>query len=170
MFYDAHQAHALLKRNESLLRLRECLHSALDGTMSIMIETMQLGERKVEEIGFGMRAIFECYRTKPVSEAFCESHCQYVDFQLVVAGKECFWVGEAEDCEIKTQYNKETDLVIYNTPNMQANPQFITLVPRALAVFFPNDVHAGGLCVQGENALVHKCVVKVPVELLQLHL
>lgn len=170
LFYDARKAFALLQRDNALLCLQQALHSALDGTFSIRIETMHVGERKVEDIGHGMQAIFECYRTKPVGEAFCESHCRYVDFQLVVAGQERFFVGEAEDCEVQAPYNEERDLIIYAPPNMRVNPQFITLCPRALAVFFPNDVHAGGLHVHDDCDIVHKCVIKVPVGLLQLGL
>ncbi len=169
LFYDAHQARSLFERSEPLLRLRECLHSALDGTFSILIETMHVGERKTEDIGYGMRAVFECYRTKVVSEAFFESH--YADFQLIVSGQERFFVGEAEDCKLQSPYDEERDLVVYAPPDMQANPQFITLCPRSLAIFFPNDVHAGGLQVSSENSnIVHKCVIKVPVGLLQLGL
>lgn len=169
LFYDARKAFPLLQRDNALVCLQQALHSALDGTLSIRIETMHVGERNVEDIGHGMRAIFECYRTKPASEAFCETHCRYVDFQLVVAGQERFFVGEAEDCAVRAPYDEERDLIVYEPPNMQASPQFITLCPRSLAVFFPNDVHAGGLHVQGENGdIVHKCVIKVPVGLLQL--
>lgn len=171
LFCDAHKARPLFERSEPLLRLREYLHSALDGTLSIVIETMHVGERKIEDIGYGMRAIFECYRTKVAGEAFFESHRQYVDFQLVVSGQERFWIGEAEDCVVQAPYDEERDLVVYVSPNMQVNPQFITLCPRSLAIFFPNDVHAGGLQVSDENGdIVHKCVIKVPVGLLRLEL
>lgn len=168
LFYDTRKARPTFKRTQELCALRDCLSSAIDGTLSIEIESMHIGERRIEDIGFGMYAVFECYHTKPIAQAFYESHCRFIDFQLIVMGAEHVWVGDTESCDEHVSYNEENDIIIYKTPCSDIRHQLVMLQPRSLAVFFPDDVHASGLSINDTTQVVHKCVVKVPCELIHL--
>ncbi len=123
------------------------------------------GENKVM-LNDGMFAIEQNYYLKDISKSFFETHLQYVDFQLVVFGEEYFLLGDKQDfIQDKIDINK--DLITYK-PCYKASQ--IYLKQGTLAVFFENDVHAGGLalCHLTTSQKVYKTVVKVPKELLKL--
>ncbi len=119
------------------------------------------------ELGAGMIAIEQSYELKAESSAFFESHKKFVDFQLVVQGSELFYIANSDKCSIHTPYNDQKDLIIYNTPQCHS---ILHLQANTLAIFMPNDVHAGGL---GLGSLpcdrLYKSGIKVPIALINLH-
>lgn len=121
------------------------------------------GEHKVD-LDSGAFAIEQSYHLKDLSKAFYETHRNYVDLQLVVQGEELFSIAAASDCVIKDPYNAEKDLITYHPPKHTSQ---LHLSAGMLAVFFPYDVHSGGLGAESLGIKpVYKSVVKVPVDLL----
>lgn len=105
-------------------------------------------------------AIEQSYGLKSSSQAFYETHRAYVDVQIILQGQELFHLASARDCEILVPYDECRDLVIYRTPEKHS---VLHLYSNMVAVFFPEDVHAGGLGLeQLESQIVYKSVVKVP--------
>ncbi|TLD82125.1 DUF386 family protein [Helicobacter sp. MIT 05-5293] len=138
----------------------------------------------------GIRAIEQSYTLKAPQKAFFETHRRYVDFQLIVQGYEYMLLGDRSDFTIHTPYDENRDLVIYenaipsDSQNRFANntkhpiseslgtPLRTQILMNAgdLAIFFPDDVHAGGLELTPNRPtpsahLVKKSVAKVPFDL-----
>lgn len=121
------------------------------------------GEQKIQ-LDSGAFAIEQSYHLKDLSKAFYETHRKYVDLQLVVQGEEIFSIAVASDCVIKDTYDVQKDIATYHTPKRSST---LHLSAGMLAVFFPYDVHSGGLGAESLGIKpVYKSVVKVPVDLL----
>ncbi|TLD87953.1 MULTISPECIES: YhcH/YjgK/YiaL family protein [Helicobacter] len=152
-----------------------------------------------------VRAIEQTYRLKSAKNAFFETHRAFIDFQLVVEGYEFMRIGDRESFEVQIPYDERKDLIVYNnlfphfyTESSTLNknllksqsklplktdshiPYRTNLLLRAgdLAIFFPEDTHAGGLELSKDSnsntsptsqyAQVKKSVLKVSVCLLGL--
>ncbi len=121
------------------------------------------GEVKFE-LDSDIWAIEQSYALKASSYGFYETHETYVDFQFVADGAEFFALAPKSACTIQKPYNKERDLIIYDTPKHCSK---VYLERGMLAVFFPQDVHSGGLGLEElGNKTIHKSVIKIPHKLL----
>lgn len=141
----------------------------------------------------GVRAIEQSYHLKPMRNAFFESHRVFIDFQLVVEGYEYMLIGDKSTFDIHIPYDESKDLIVYNNLlrdshresstlkytlpiNESLNTPYRTsllLSSGDLAIFFPDDTHAGGLELTPDVSTpytytIKKSVLKVPVSLLEL--
>lgn len=161
-----------------LENLNEYFHSIMtQGSVYRRIEALALdcSDRieKTYPLGNGIRAIEQAYYLKPYKEAFFESHRKFVDFQLVIKGYEYFCIGDRSAFSIEIPYNESKDLIVYEFQRqISQNPQTsqIYLGAMDLAIFMPEDIHAGGLIYQNTNEklIVKKTVIKVPVGLIKI--
>ena len=104
-------------------------------------------------------AIEQSYGLKSSSQAFYETHRDYVDVQIILQGQELFHLASARDCEILASYDECRDRSTHRTTKTSV----LHLYSDMVAVFFPEDVHAGGLGLeQLGSQIVYKSVVKVP--------
>lgn len=164
-------------RYGNLAFVQEYLHNALrvGSVENTRIMGLNLADKeRIEceyDLGGGVRAIEQTYKLKSSKEAFFETHKKYVDFQLCVAGAEEFLIGFSEDFEILESYNEQKDLVIYHNPTIPPHALFFT--SGTLGIFFPQDVHSGGLDSKNTNYLkwqehintpLKKSVLKVPIK------
>lgn len=173
------------ERFSVLDELKTYLHNAISRENDIYNRICSLDSvcECVYPLNAGMRAIEQAYILKEPQKAFFESHRQFVDFQLVVEGYEYFCIGDKSEFEICTPYDESRDLIVYE--NTMTNLEPYSLVDSSahartqmllnagyLAIFMPNDVHAGGLNLcpkaqdSGAQQWVKKSVVKVPVSLI----
>ncbi len=155
------------KKSEILSKIFGYLFDALDTENEVNRRICELNAGEKFEVFFdsGVKAIEQAYFTKDPKDAFYESHVEMVDFQMVVSGKEIFFVAPHSLCVIKNELDKEKDLIEYKpSPYISS----IQLFPGNLAVFESIDVHAGGIS-SGEKTLVKKIVIKVPKELIKLN-
>lgn len=164
-------------QHKNLSFVQKYLQSALsaDSRENTRIMGLELADKqRVEcefDLGGGVRAIEQTYVLKDIQETFFETHRKYVDFQLCVAGAEEFLIGFSEDFEILQSYNQEKDLIIYHNPKIPPHTLFFTV--GTLGIFFPQDVHSGGLDSKNTKYLqwqehirtpLKKTVLKVPIE------
>lgn len=156
------------KKNEVLNKVFGYLFDALDEESEVYhrITSLQAKEEFVVHFDGGARAIEQAYYTKSPKEAFYESHQAMVDFQMVVHGKEIFFVAPNSLCEVKNPLDSTKDLIEYYPSAFLSS---IQLFPGNLAVFEGLDVHAGGISSNAESSLVQKVVVKVPKEFVKLN-
>ncbi|PZT48888.1 hypothetical protein B6S12_00920 [Helicobacter valdiviensis] len=155
------------QKSEALKAVFYYLYELLDEESErfMKLSKLEANQNYEEEIGFGIKAIPQCYFTKEPQKAFYESHQEMVDFQMVCEGREAFFVAPKELCKIKTPYNPQKDLQeYYPTPYCST----LLLFRGNLAVFEESDVHAGGIQIK-ESELVKKVVLKVPRELVKLN-
>lgn len=154
--------------------------------------TIEQGEERKEvtyPLSQNIRAIEQTYHLKSAKNAFFETHRAFIDFQLVVEGYEFMRIGDKESFEIQIPYDENRDLIVYNNAfrhyyaesstldnnmlkishtlpfNEVSNTPYRTdLLLRSgdLAIFFPDDTHAGGLELsqkgqyRGQNEGKHK--------------
>ena len=104
------------KKNEILAKVFGYLYDALDEDSEVFrrISKMQAGETFEVYFDGGVKAIEQAYYTKSPKEAFYESHQEMVDFQMVINGKEIFFVAPNSLCEIKIPLDSTKDLVKLN--------------------------------------------------------
>lgn len=155
-----HNFKNLLSHRECLVGLYNFLQSCLDGDYS----QKDFEDSKRIDLQNGIFAMLQTYSLKPHTQAFFETHRKYIDFQLTIEGSECFIVGDSKDFAVAKEYDSQRDLIVYKKCNMY---QTIVSHRSHMCVFFPYDVHAGGLQHADLNQQkVYKVVAKVPLSLL----
>jgi YhcH/YjgK/YiaL family protein len=117
------------------------------------------GESFRVELGGGLHAIEQVYRTRAPGEYRLESHFAHLDLQLVVLGEELLEVAEVGRLRLSEDGRPAKDVAFYSAGPA---PTALRLGPGDAALLFPADGHMGGLRA-GEPGLVRKAVVKVPV-------
>lgn len=125
-----------------------------------------VGEEFVVHFEGGAKAIAQAYYTKSPKDAFYESHVAMVDFQMIVDGREIFFVAPSSLCEVKSPLDTAKDLIQYHPSPFISSVQMFR---GNLAVFEAIDVHAGGIATDSNFTLVKKVVVKVPREHVKLN-
>ena len=117
------------------------------------------GATHLHELGGGAYAMEMAYLTKPRAEGFFETHRQYVDVQVVVAGEELMELAAAPRLGVTQPYEAAKDLTKHADTKASS---VLRMAAGDVAVFWPEDAHMPALAV-GAPALVRKIVVKVPV-------
>ncbi len=110
------------------------------------------------ELGGGLHAIEQVYRTRGPGEGRLESHFAHLDLQLVVLGEELLELADVSRLRLVEDGRPGKDVAFY----APAAGSVLRLGAGDAALLFPADGHAGGLRA-GEPAVVRKTVVKVPV-------
>ncbi|EOJ7919111.1 YhcH/YjgK/YiaL family protein [Campylobacter coli] len=105
-------------------------------------------------------ALEQAYFTKNESQAFFESHRDYMDIQFIVSGKEKIKFGDKDLFEVEKEYDKSKDLIIYKEPIFLVSN--LLLNKNEIAVFYPEDVHMPGLSIVN-NSYVIKTVIKCKI-------
>ncbi|HVU38711.1 MAG TPA: YhcH/YjgK/YiaL family protein [Opitutales bacterium] len=118
------------------------------------------GESNRVELGRGAFALEQAYLSKPREKGRLESHIQYIDIQVLVAGEEIIEVAEISTLQLSENLTPAKDVIFYH--DARATSPLRLNGPGATAVFYPNDGHMGSLAIAAP-ALVRKIVVKVPV-------
>jgi biofilm protein TabA len=111
------------------------------------------------ELGNGVFALEQVYRTKVRGEGFFESHRQYVAVQVVVEAEEWMEIVDLDRTAVRHSFDSKRDVLVYE----DAVGSSLGLRTGDAAVFHPSDVHMPGLCGESGPALVRKTVIKVPV-------
>jgi YhcH/YjgK/YiaL family protein len=92
-------------------------------------------------------------------EAILESHREYVDVQMVLAGSERIDWFPAESLEIEKPYDAGRDAQFYRRPG--AAPASVDVLPGTFVVLFPEDAHMPQLVTAAGHGRVKKVVAKV---------
>ncbi|MBU1928160.1 YhcH/YjgK/YiaL family protein [bacterium] len=129
--------------------------------VSRRIFSLPLGSFQRYDINEEIFAIEQVFYTKNREECFIESHKKYIDFQLILSGNELMEHIDIDKLEVDTAYDEKKDLITYKLVD---NTSRILLQSQDLAVYFPDDAHIG-LPKYKESELVHKTVIKFPLEL-----
>lgn len=123
------------------------------------VEALAIGASAKIELAGGAFAIEAAYHTKPRPEGFFESHRQYIDVQVIVAGRELMEVEDISRLVVSEAFLAERDLIKYADTGATS---LLKLLAGDAAIFFPVDGHMPSLQL-GPRDLVRKTVVKVPV-------
>lgn len=127
---------------------------------SVRLRGILVGETQRIELGGGVFALEQVYRSKVRADGFFESHRKYIDVQVVFEGVEWMEIADIAVTTVRQPYNPERDFIVYqDVPETTA----LRVGPGEVAIFFPADVHMPGLCGKSDPMVVRKTVVKVPV-------
>lgn len=133
------------------------INTNLDKALSFIAETdiSALDDGSYPIDGEDVRVKVQHMRTKTSQEARLEAHEAYADIQMLLEGTECIgWrFRDAGLCE--TEAAPERDIWFY-----EGSYEQLELRPGWLAIVFPDDVHAPGLCTE-EPSSIRKAVFKV---------
>lgn len=112
----------------------------------------------------GIRMNVMEFETTPAEQKQAEMHRKFIDIQLLIAGEEMIEYGVSfPDLTHFDEYREEDD---YQLSSVIENKNELILSPNMFAIFLPYEPHKPGNCVNGQNKMLKKLVVKVPVELL----
>ncbi|CCF79760.1 hypothetical protein HBZS_102080 [Helicobacter bizzozeronii CCUG 35545] len=123
----------------------------------------QQSESQRQDIAHGMHAMHIAY--KPLGGVL-ETHRTYIDFCLVVRGREILNLSDSSDLSIQEGYDSVLDKQTYHNGGHSLE---ILLQAGWLAILFPTDAHTTSPHPQSLD-LVHKVVAKVPANLVKLKL
>ncbi|HEB9430793.1 TPA: YhcH/YjgK/YiaL family protein [Campylobacter coli] len=105
-------------------------------------------------------ALEQTYFTKNESQAFFESHRDYMDIQFIVSGKEKIEFGNKELFKIEKEYDETKDLIVYKKPKFLVSS--LVLNTNDIAIFHPEDVHMPGLSIVNDSYVI-KTVIKCKI-------
>lgn len=111
------------------------------------------------ELGGGLHAIEQVYRTRAPGEGRLESHFAHLDLQLVAVGEELFELVDVARLHLAEDGRPAKDVAFYGA----APGSVLRLGAGDAALLFPADGHLGGVRAGREPGLVRKSVVKVPL-------
>ncbi|AIZ78856.1 N-acetylneuraminate anomerase [Actinobacillus equuli] len=122
---------------------------------------LPLGWQDLEE---GVRMNVMEFETSPAEEKKAEMHRKFIDIQLLISGEEMIEYGLGEPNLAKfDEYRDEDD---YQLTDAIEHKNELVLQPNMFAIFLPYEPHKPGNAVNGQNKLLKKLVVKVPVSYL----
>lgn len=130
-----------------------------DSALQRRLAALVPGDSKRIELAHGVFALEQSYLTKARSAGKMESHRQYIDIQVVVAGMEIMLLNDVRHLSVTEDLTPGKDLIFYKDA---ATSSALRFVAGEAAVYFPADGHMPGLAID-EPTLVRKIVLKVPV-------
>jgi YhcH/YjgK/YiaL family protein len=117
------------------------------------------GVTERSDLAGGSFALDQVYAPRLRENGFFESHRQYIDVQVIVAGEELMEVQDISRLVVSQPYDAERDFIKYAD---STDTSVLTMRAGDIAVFFPEDGHMPSLRWRNDE-LVRKTVVKVPV-------
>lgn len=98
------------------------------------------------------------YETRYPEHARYEAHEKYVDIQYIVKGVERIEFTETSKLKVIESYNPEKDVKFLEEPkNIDAS----IVEEGDYRIFYPEDAHKPGLCVNNKPGKVKKIVAKI---------
>lgn len=108
--------------------------------------------------GDNIFALISEYQIKPEAEGKLEAHRKYIDIQYVIEGEELMGYAPLGNQKTLEAYKEENDIVFYKGEKV-----LIKVSAGMFAIFFPEDVHMPGICVDKKSP-VKKLVIKIKVD------
>jgi len=136
--------------------LSERIKKSFDYIMQTNLKELQPGKYEID--GNNIFALISEYETKSESEGKLEAHRKYIDVQYVIEGEELMGYSPLGNQQVLEPYKEENDIVFYKGEKV-----FIKLTEGMFAIFYPEDVHMPGICVEKKSP-VKKLVIKVKVD------
>lgn len=123
----------------------------------------RLADGRQEIDGDAMYANLFHLTSRPREQTHPELHRRYVDVQFWLSGEELCGVAPYTGVGHCVEAREAEDLYFYEDI---PNESFLHATAGCYAVFFPNDAHRPGVCLDGRSLQYRKVVVKVRLDLL----
>ena len=99
------------------------------------------------------------YTSRDLGDLILEAHCQYIDLQYVISGRELIGSGCLSDAVNVVAYSDSTDYAGYKIPTFP----FYLADPDYFFIFFPDQPHLPGV-MAGREMSMQKIVFKIKVD------
>lgn len=132
--------------------LGERINKAFDYIKNTDLKNLASGKYEID--GENIFALISEYQTKPEPEGKLEAHRKYIDVQYVIEGEELMGYVPLGKYEILEPYKEENDIIFF-----KGDKSFTKVTAGMFAIFFPEDVHMPGICVESKTR-VKKLVIK----------
>lgn len=134
----------------------------LDGKIKKSFEFLEslrthTGFKTVVQVGDGITAHFQEYKTSNSENMKYETHDRHLDIHYIVSGQEFFGIVSRKDVVSIGEYDTQNDLSFYQDPVL--NGKFL-LKKDDLVVVFPEEAHKPRIAA-GKIDVVEKVVIKV---------
>jgi YhcH/YjgK/YiaL family protein len=103
------------------------------------------------------------YQTKLPHEGRFETHEQYVDIQILLAGTEIIDIAPRDSLVPDTEYDEQNDIRFYKAADVPVVR--LTMLPDSFALFFPQDSHCPQLTTPTGVQDVKNVVLKIHCDL-----
>lgn len=136
-------------------KMEQKLARALEIIEDLDWETVECGRYDVDEELYYM---VQEYETKYPEQARYEAHEKYVDIQYIVKGVERMEFAETSKLKVTEKYNPEKDVKFLEEPKVID----ASIVEAGdYRIFYPEDAHRPGLCVDNTPGKVKKILAKI---------
>lgn len=131
------------------------LPTALRFLLENDLASLPLG--RIEIDGDNLFALVQEYTTKSVEQGKWEAHREYIDIQYMASGQERMGFANIRTMQLG-EYMPEKDF-----QPMTGNGNHVDVFAGAFVIFFPEDGHMPGLCVNAPEP-IKKVVLKVKIQ------
>ena len=136
-------------------KMEQKLAKALEIIEALDWETVECGRYEVDD---EMYYVVQEYETKYPEQARYEAHEKYVDIQYIVKGVERMEFAETSKLKVTEKYNPEKDVKFLEEPKVID----ASIVEAGdYRIFYPEDAHRPGLCLNNTPAKVKKILAKI---------
>ena len=130
------------------------LASALKFLMETDLSKLDIGRTDID--GDNLYALVQEYYTRPLSEGKWEAHRKYIDIQYMEIGMERMGFANLSQMQLgEFEYEKDSQ-------PMSGKGNFVDVFAGSFVIFFPDDGHMPGLCVDSTKQ-IRKIVIKVKI-------
>lgn len=139
--------------NESL---EERCNKALEYLTHLKEEDLTLGRHEVDSSFYYN---VQEYETKVNPSKHFESHCKYVDVQVLISGEELLQVADISRLRVEEPYDDAKERTLYYAT---ADAASVVLRPGSFVILYPKDAHRT-IAFDGVPSKVKKIVGKVKI-------
>ena len=147
-----------LKNYELYCPIHKNFKSAFEFLKKATREDLPVGRYELD--GDNLFALVQEYDSKAVDMAKNEAHQRYIDIQHILSGTESLAFFDLRKGVAKTEYNDVKDVQFYEDCTQASH---CILEAGEYAIFFPQDIHKPGMCINGVSTPVKKVVVKIKI-------
>lgn len=135
--------------------------TALEFLANRDLDSLEIGRHDIN--GDLMFVNVMSFDTAHEDEKLAEVHKEYIDLQVLIHGEEKIQFALKSQYHVaETEYNANDDFYLVNSMD---SPSSLVLMPGCFAMFFPNQPHKPGCCLQLPQH-IKKAVVKIHKTLL----
>lgn len=147
--------------NDNVKRYPIAIQKAIAYAATTDFSKLEDGRQEID--GDKMYANLFHLTSRQMQEIHPELHKKYADVQFWISGEELCGVAPYTGAGECIDAREDEDLYFYRAFE---NEFLIHATQGCYAVFFPNDVHRPGVCLDGKPLRYRKVVIKVNVDLL----
>jgi len=149
----------LVAQNESMPEinsLEERCYKALEYLSNLKEGELSLGRHDVsDQFYYNVQE----YETKVNPMKHFESHCKYVDIQMLISGEENLQVVDISRLQVEAPYDEVKERILYHPTGNFAS---VVLRPGSAVILYPKDAHRT-IAYNGKPYKVKKVVGKVKI-------